>query len=1169
MLKVLAKLTIILVGIFATVILAATVLLWYLQHDLPRLRPVLEEGLSYVLKRELEIGELLEADIGVDTLVRARNVRLANPPLVNPYWTEEAFVTAQYLEVRISIPSIFDEGPLILQRVKLENASVHLLDPADHPPSWEFYPGRERPEEEPGLAFPIVIEEGRVTHGEVIYRDPDQELIVNFNGKITNNHQDHRFEISLDGMLNELPLALQAHVGPQLAWLTGRDLELDIAAQWGQLELTGKGTIGDLANLLGTDMMVRVEAPHSRPLLDALGMTQVRDGPLRFSGRLSDGAPGLIIDATGSLESFDLAVQGRLSKPMEFDGVELKFSANGPSLAEFGATMEILGMPGVPYSLSGEIARKGSLLVLKGGELKAGDSHITAKGTLPAFPQVDDWDVAVDARNFNLALVAPFLGLEELPSIPYNARGLLHSDEEGVELLQVQITGPSSKMRLSGRLGEAPQYAGTRIELKFVGESLKAVGDSLGIARLPGQAFEIKGQIIHSAGQWGVKQGLFILPELQVHAEGEIDRIPDPTHINARVGVSSPDLAQTLSAFGIEAQDLSGFPLVANATLQGNSDRLEIIEGKANSGDNRIRAEGLLGNPATLEGLDLKLSAAGPDLLQLPWINREGELAPAPFDVAGRVQFGEPGITLENVSGMLAGANIDISGLVTLKESQRGTRLAISGSGPALGRTFSPWVDLPLPDFPFSLDTELELQPPLVEVHKLLVQVGKGSLKGHLNIEGEGDQAKGRGQLTLSGASSHQLALALGITPILPDDDFSFTSDLKAEPGYILMDSLQARMGRSDVSGQLEIKMKAVPLVKGRLHSKLLYLPFLKPDLKELEAEQNAAQAKGNTFSAQDMLAPATAEQKAQRVIPDTPLPFEWLDDIEADLYYKVDEIFVAEDFDGNLVLDFSLLNGKLQTRQFEWGGDFSSGEAEIMLENRTGGTGVRVYLDSERIPFIWLVAENIDLKPSSVYRVDVEGEGDSVRELLRSLDGLVAFSGGGSRISNNALDLVLGDIIGEIFVVLNPAAEKEKYTELVCHAGALKIDSGKVTAAPGVVVRTDKVDIFSRGKIDLHDESLNLVFNTQSRKGVGLSLSKAITPFMKLEGNLAHPQLGVNVKSAAVTGWAAVATGGLSLVAEGVWDRWIAGSANPCEKLFEKVNEDPGGELRALLGRP
>ena len=108
--------------------------------------------------------------------------------------------------------------------------------------------------------------------------------------------------------------------------------------------------------------------------------------------------------------------------------------------------------------------------------------------------------------------------------------------------------------------------------------------------------------------------------------------------------------------------------------------------------------------------------------------------------------------------------------------------------------------------------------------------------------------------------------------------------------------------------------------------------------------------------------------------------------------------------------------------------------------------------------------------------------------------------------------------------------------------------------------------DIASGGTINLHNEKLDFVFSTQSRKGIGISASKAITPYFKVGGTLANPLLVLDMKGAAVSGSVAIATAGMSILAEGLWDRWIGTAVNPCESLFSEVSKKDKKIYQSLL---
>jgi hypothetical protein len=110
-------------------------------------------------------------------------------------------------------------------------------------------------------------------------------------------------------------------------------------------------------------------------------------------------------------------------------------------------------------------------------------------------------------------------------------------------------------------------------------------------------------------------------------------------------------------------------------------------------------------------------------------------------------------------------------------------------------------------------------------------------------------------------------------------------------------------------------------------------------------------------------------------------------------------------------------------------------------------------------------------------------------------------------------------------------------------------IVNGKLTVNP-VLVQSDKVTIVAGGKIDLGTEVLDFQFNTRPRTGVGVSAGMFTNPFIEAGGTLASPRVGVGTK-AAMSSVAAVATGGLSLLGQGLLDR-VQGSQDLCGEMLD-----------------
>jgi AsmA family protein len=607
-------------------------------------------------------------------------------------------------------------------------------------------------------------------------------------------------------------------------------------------------------------------------------------------------------------------------------------------------------------------------------------------------------------------------------------------------------------------------------------------------------------------------------------------------------------------------------PLDLQLALTGSGRRLEISQGLLASGDSQLTLNGSLGNLARMRGMALDLVLDSPDikpLLPLEPVNDE----PVPIALEGRLVADGKQLRLQKVSGRSAGVRIRGELGIPLSGGLEGATLSARARGPSAQALLAPWVNEKAGDAPFELDLDAVWSGPQIRLDNLQLRLGQNTLDADLVLT-PGDSWPGiDGRLHLSGKRAYRSLAALGFTVQLPDESFMFKADVAVTPqGAFNLTQMDAQLGRSDVSGSLDYRPGAPGQLNANLRAKTLDLRFFSEAFeKELRKEPSPSKEPKRQF---DSNAPLSQRQLDARLIPDTPVGVEWLDNLEGKLVLKVDEVVARDDLRSAGEFVFRIADKTLVSEKMEWGGDFSSGKARLELASLDPGAGFKLQLQSHRLPLFWMLTGNPKAEQKSDYHVTLAGSGATVRALAGSLDGKVAIRGGGGQMNNRGLNLFFGDVFGEIFARINPSSNEKTHTEVICHSGGLEFDDGLVTINPGLVLRTEELDIALGGGLSLRDESFNLVFNTRSRKGLGISASKAVTPYLKLGGNFSHPRLGVNAKGVVVSGGAAMATGGLSIVAEGMWDRWVATSVNPCEAVFEQTNQ-AGNELKKLFGRP
>ncbi len=94
------------------------------------------------------------------------------------------------------------------------------------------------------------------------------------------------------------------------------------------------------------------------------------------------------------------------------------------------------------------------------------------------------------------------------------------------------------------------------------------------------------------------------------------------------------------------------------------------------------------------------------------------------------------------------------------------------------------------------------------------------------------------------------------------------------------------------------------------------------------------------------------------------------------------------------------------------------------------------------------------------------------------------------------------------------------------------------VATIENAALQTDRLTIVARGTVNFSNERLGLSVRATPRQGLGISISSIAAAFMKVGGTLQRPQMKINSTGSITTGGAAVATGGLSIVAQGLWNR-------------------------------
>jgi hypothetical protein len=162
-------------------------------------------------------------------------------------------------------------------------------------------------------------------------------------------------------------------------------------------------------------------------------------------------------------------------------------------------------------------------------------------------------------------------------------------------------------------------------------------------------------------------------------------------------------------------------------------------------------------------------------------------------------------------------------------------------------------------------------------------------------------------------------------------------------------------------------------------------------------------------------------------------------------------------------------------------------------------------------------------------------------------------------------IEVIYGNLLEEILNTINPFRATDPYTDFECLIVPVFVVGGKVTGAPNIFTSTSKIRMVAEGSLDLKTEAIKVSIRTTPRRILSVSAAELVNPYLQIVGTLASPRLAVDEAGVLITGGAAVATAGLSLLARGLWDR-LSKSGDACKQVSEQALKELDGQLPDLV---
>lgn len=390
---------------------------------------------------------------------------------------------------------------------------------------------------------------------------------------------------------------------------------------------------------------------------------------------------------------------------------------------------------------------------------------------------------------------------------------------------------------------------------------------------------------------------------------------------------------------------------------------------------------------------------------------------------------------------------------------------------------------------------------------------------------------------------------------------------MKGDPAAKLtLSDLAAKVGGSDLSGALTLTLGlSVPTVDGALRaSRLDIADFIVPG----EAKETQSEAKSDG-----------------RVFPDDPLPLDGLKAVDAILEIKADKLIAAMEAT-DVEIGLHLKGGDLRVAPVKAVVSEGSVDGSLRLNAAAGTPSLETQLAVAKFnvgKFLSDMAISDLLEGRFNAKLELAGEGKSVRAIMAGLGGRTQLAMGEGKMKSTALDTFVGGptkMLASLF-----SGDKGEFTKINCMVSQFDIRGGLATSK-ALLFDTEFATISGKGTVNLASEALDLEIDPQP-KSATINTAVPVT----IKGTLAEPSYGVSEIAAArkvggllgafvfppalIIGLAETGTGEENPCLSGGKGKSAATKAapekpedsNPAAKPLETIEKGVGGVLKKLFG--
>lgn len=292
-------------------------------------------------------------------------------------------------------------------------------------------------------------------------------------------------------------------------------------------------------------------------------------------------------------------------------------------------------------------------------------------------------------------------------------------------------------------------------------------------------------------------------------------------------------------------------------------------------------------------------------------------------------------------------------------------------------------------------------------------------------------------------------------------------------------------------------------------------------------------------------------EAQALAMVPNDKVPYEYLNTVNANLNVTAGKIIVSEDLTlSNVAASAKLQNGVLDITKFNAG--IGGGQIQVKGAVNAGRQSVALNLNSQNLKLQDLHKSLSENKGGNMQilsggnldiAADLTSNGATYRKLSENLDGQFIAIMDKSEMRTGKLKWFTNNIFSQILAVLGIDTSKNADMSVACAVVRSDIKGGKATFPNGIVFDGSKLKVVSSGSINLTNDKIDFTIAPAMNKLADGNITQALASFIKLQGTLQNPKIGLDKASALTTVVGTMMTGGVYLGSEVL----LNGSSSPC----------------------